>query len=146
MGEYLTVTELAKKYNITINSVYAFTKKHSVRTKGKKVEKTVMCIDEEDFFNKWNLRRRQRITINFVKALTNSIYLKSEDIFITEGINNEKNVFDYNIIKTEQTLAYVLYKAFGKNIRVYIKAKELNIDYEKFEEEIRKLGWKVEAV
>jgi len=105
-----------------------------------------MYIGEEDFLNKWNLRRRQRITINFVKALTNSIYLKSEDIFVTKGINNEKNVFGYNIIKTEQMLAYVVYKAFGKNIRVYIKAKELNIEYKKFEEEIKKLGWEVETI
>ncbi len=144
MGEYLTVTELAKKHNITINSIYAFTKKHSVRTKGKKVEKTVMYIDEEDFLNKWNLRRRQHITINFVKALTKSIYLKSEDIFITEGINNGKSMFDYSVIKTEQMLAYVLYKAFGNNVRAYLKVKELNIDYKKFKEEMEKLGWVIE--
>jgi len=145
MGEYLTATELAKKYNIATNSIYVFIKKHSVKVKREKIEKVVIYIDEEDFLKKWRLRRKQRINVNFIKKMAG----KTEDakeIFITKGINNRKNVFDYNIIKTEQTLAYVLYKALGDNVRIYIKAKELNIDYKKFEEEIRKLGWKVETI
>lgn len=143
MREYLTVTELAKKYNIATNSIYVFIKKHSVKIKEKKIEKAVIYIDEEDFLKKWRSRRKQRININFVKKMAERTEVTNK-IFITEGINNRKNVFDYNIIKTEQTLAYVLYKALGNNVRAYLKAKELNIDYKKFKEEMEKLGWEIE--
>jgi|GEM_PF-5091527 len=145
MGDYLTVSELAKKYKITSNSIYSFIKKHRVNTKQEKVEKVIIKIDENDFVEKWKARRKKHITLQFVKDTHPPLTSGDKEVFITEGGNGRKNVYDYNVIQNEKALAYILFKSLGDNVVANIGKKELeNVKYEKVVEELIKLGWIIE--
>lgn len=142
--KYATVSQLAQEYNAKINTLYVFLKRNKkVQIKTEEVVVKRIFVDRESFKKEWLSKKyRKTIEIFFLKHVAEKDKVNRNQSFITEKFDGSKsNVLDYERIQNEKTLAYMLTKTFGSNIRAKIMKTELDIDYEILKEELRKIGW-----